>query len=590
MPTVDVRRDELFAALNQTFTDEQFDELCFEFGLELDEVTSEKEMIAKEQGSDRAANASEEVIYKIDVPANRYDLLCIEGLVQSLLVFLQRNTAVQYRRVEPAEGQRQRIVIQPDTAKVRPHVVGAVLRNIQLDETRLKSFIKLQDKLHQNICRKRTLVAIGTHDLDTLEGPFSYEALPPEQIVFTPLSETKDFSAKELMTHYKGESHLKQYLHIIEDKPVYPVIYDKNRVVLSMPPIINGEHSKMTANTRNVFIECTATDLTKATIVLNILVTMFSMYCKEPFTVEAVDVQLVDGSVCTYPELKYRTESVPVAEINGKVGINEPAEKLSSVLTRMCLTSELSEDKKIIAVTIPPTRADVMHACDIVEDVAIAYGYNNIEFVLPQTCTIGKQLPMNKLTDLLRADVAQAGFTEALTFTLCSRADVSSSLLHPIESVPAVHIGNPKTLEFQVARTTLLPGILKTVASNRKVSLPLKLFEISDIVVRDEKSEVGAKNLRSLCAVHYGRRPGFEVMHGLLDRLMQLREVPCTKDGSGYCLEASSDPTYFPGRCASVMVRGEKIGTLAVLHPDVLKNFELNLPCAVLDLAMEPLL
>ena len=126
---------------------------------------------------------------------------------------------------------------------------------------------------------------------------------------------------------------------------------------------------------------------------------------------------------------------------------------------------------------IPPTRHDIIHACDIYEDVAIAYGYNNIVKSLPKTNTIASQLPINKLSDQLREQLAQAGFTEALTFSLCSREDLSDKLRKPLSSVPAVHVANPKTLEFQVARTTLLPGLMKTIAANRKMPLPLKVNE-----------------------------------------------------------------------------------------------------------------
>ena len=73
---------------------------------------------------------------------------------------------------------------------------------------------------------------------------------------------------------------------------MYPVIYDSKDVVLSLPPIINGEHSKITLNTKNIFFEVTATDLTKASIVLDTLVTMFSQYCDKPFTVEPVITEL----------------------------------------------------------------------------------------------------------------------------------------------------------------------------------------------------------------------------------------------------------------------------------------------------------
>lgn len=80
---------------------------------------------------------------------------------------------------------------------------GAILRNVKFTQERYESFIALQDKLHQNLARQRTLVAIGTHDLDTIEGPFTYEALPPEKINFVPLNQKKSLNAVELMKFYE---------------------------------------------------------------------------------------------------------------------------------------------------------------------------------------------------------------------------------------------------------------------------------------------------------------------------------------------------------------------------------------------------
>ncbi|KAI8517266.1 hypothetical protein Bbelb_058470 [Branchiostoma belcheri] len=224
------------------------------------------------------------------------------------------------------------------------------------------------------------------------------------------------------------------------------------------------------------------------------------------------------------------------------------------------------------------------------EDVAIGYGYNNIQMTFPKTNTIGDQFGLNKVTDLLRQDIAAAGFTEVLSFSLCSRDDVAGKLNKDIESSGAVHIANPKTLEFQIARTTLLPGILKTIASNKKMPLPMKLFEISDIILQDKDKDVGAKNLRHFCAVYYNKNPGFEIIHGLLDRFMQLLEVPYSKEGSGYFIRAADDPTFFPGRCAEVVVKAQVVGKLGVLHPDVITKFELNNPCAALEINLEALL
>uniref|UniRef100_A0A665W825 Phenylalanine--tRNA ligase beta subunit n=1 Tax=Echeneis naucrates TaxID=173247 RepID=A0A665W825_ECHNA len=530
MPTVGVKRDLLFKALGRTYTDEEFDELCFEFGLELDEITSEKEIISREQGDSKASGASDIILYKIDVPANRYDLLCLEGLVRGLQVFKNKLEAPRYRRVSPVNGEPQKLIITKETAAVRPFAVAAVLRNITFTQERYDSFIELQEKLHQNICRKRSLVAIGTHDLDTISGPFTYTAKAPGDICFRPLNQTKEYTATQLMSLYKTDSHLRHYLHIIEDKPVYPVIYDSNGIVLSMPPIINGDHSKITLKTKNVFIECTATDVTKAKIVLDMMVTMFSEYCSQPFTPFKV--------LLVFQELAYRTERLSSEFINCKVGINESTEKIAQLLTRMCLRSRATGVGDEIEVEIPPTRSDVIHACDIMEDAAVAYGFNNITRTTPRTYTVAHQFPLNKLTELLRQDLAAAGFTEALNFALCSQEDIADKLGKKISETKAAHISNPKTAEFQVARTTLLPGLLKTIAANRKMPLPLKLFEISDVVLQDE----------------------------------------------------TKDPTFFPGRCAEIFVQGKSVGRLGVLHPDVINRFELTMPCSALEMDVEPFL
>ncbi|XP_041968309.1 phenylalanine--tRNA ligase beta subunit [Aricia agestis] len=582
MPTISVKRDVLFAALGKSYTDEEFENLCFEFGLELDEVTTEKQMLMKEQGDQAGAGVSEEILYRIDIPANRYDLLCLEGLVNGILVFQGKKSPPKYK-VKKTEDCYA-LHLTPATAQIRPYAVAAILRGITFTKESYDSFIDLQDKLHQNICRKRTLVAIGTHDLDTIQGPFVYDALPPEDIKFKALNQTKEMTAPELMELYSSHAQLKQYLGIIRDSPVYPVIKDKNGVVLSMPPIINGDHSKITLNTKNVFIECTATDLTKASVVLDTIVCMFSEYCGNKYEVQQCKVYAPDGAYDLWPKIEYREEVIDVDNANSYIGINEDGDAVASMLSRMCLST--THENSLLRVKVPPTRHDVIHACDLYEDIAIAYGYNNIERRPAQVVTAGGQVPLNKLTEQLRVECAHAGYTEALTFTLCSREDVATKLGVDIDQEPAVHISNPKTLEFQVVRTRLLPGLLKTLAANKKMPLPLKLFEISDVVLKDEEAETGARNERRVCAVHCGRAGGFQFVHGLLDRLMRLLQTPWGADG--YALRQADDPAYFPGRCAEVVLRGKTIGKIGVIHPNVLTAFELSNPCSAVEINIEP--
>jgi phenylalanyl-tRNA synthetase beta chain len=406
-----------------------------------------------------------------------------------------------------------------------------VLRDIAFDEKRYNSFIELQEKLHQNICRRRMLVAIGTHDLDAIQGPFRYDAADPDSINFVPLThETRSFGGKELLDFYREDltvKHLEPYTHLIYDSPVYPVIYDSNNVVLSLPPIINGRHSRIKMHTRNVFIECTATDYTKANIVLDTIVTMFSEYCAIPFTVEPVEITYeIDGRVDITPKLSYRKERARVAEINGLIGVELDPELMCHLCTKMHLGPvQYIAEAESIEVTVPPSRSDILHAVDVIEDVAIAYGYNNVPKRVPQTLTVGRALPINHFCDLLREEIGRAGYVEMLTHGLCSRDDNFSRLRKP--DGQAVSLLNPANKEYQVVRTTLLPGALKTLHHNKSASFRdgIKLFEVSDVVLPCD-NEIGAQNERRLVALYSAFGAGFEIVHGLADRIMTLSQIP----------------------------------------------------------------
>ncbi|KAF4320130.1 hypothetical protein BBO99_00002457 [Phytophthora kernoviae] len=612
MPTVGVKRDELFAAMGKTYTDEEFDVLCFEFGIELDDITSEKQLKQREQGGDKDLSAhSDDVLYKIDVPANRYDLLCVEGIARALRIFLEKDRPPVYSLAPRAEGAHH-ITVKPNTKLIRPFVVSAVLRDVEFTQERYNSFIDLQDKLHQNICRRRTLVAIGTHDLDTIEGPFTYNALPPNEIKFVPLSQTKEFEAKELLDFYRTNvdvKHIKPYTDIIYDSPVYPVITDKNGTVLSFPPIINSEHSKISLNTKNVFIECTATDITKAKVVLNTMIAMFSEYCAKPFTVEPVQVIYEDESVNKNemtPDLINRSVEVQIKNIYSMLfGKGEPinldVDRICRLCNKMQLDAKPSGNGKTIIAEVPITRSDILHPVDVIEDVGIAYGFNNIPLTIPSTQTIGMAQPLNKLGDLLRDEISRAGYIELLTHGLCSHAENFEYLNRADDGQSAVVLSNPATAEFEVVRTSMLPGVLKTIQNNKAMSIKegLKLFEVSDVVVIDNNTDIGAKNVRRICAAYTGPTDGFEVIHGLVDRIMQLMGIPSELEMPAgtkefYTVTPAEERTYFPGRCAYLMLQKEdakplRLGTFGVLHPEVLRNFDLLNPTSVLEMDLEPL-
>lgn len=196
MPTIAVDKPALYKALGKDYTRDEFDELCFEFGIELDEDTTDQKRPVVD-------GVEEPPQLKIEIPANRYDMLCFEGIAMNLNVFLGRQKVPDYRLVQPKDGKLLEVTVKPETQGVRQYFSCAILRGVKFDKATYDSFISLQDKLHQNLARQRTLVAIGTHDLDTLKCPFTYEALPPEDIEFAPLNQTKSMNARDMMTFFE---------------------------------------------------------------------------------------------------------------------------------------------------------------------------------------------------------------------------------------------------------------------------------------------------------------------------------------------------------------------------------------------------
>lgn len=590
MPTVAVDKQDLFDLLGKNYTNKEFDELCFQFGIELDEDTTEDV-----KGTDERPEL------KIEIGANRYDMLCIEGIAQALNEYLGRSKLPEYKLV-PSKPEYS-LTIKQSTEQIRPFAAGAILKGIKFTQRSYDSFIALQDKLHSNLCRQRTLVAMGTHDMDTLVGPFTYEALPPKDIKFAPLNQTQTMDGEQLMEFYQNDKNLGKYLHIIEGSPVFPVILDNNRTVCSLPPIINSNHSKITLETKNVFLDITGTDKTKVEVVLNQLVAMFSRYCSEPFTIEPIEViSEHNGQSRICPDLTQRELPVEKSYINSCLALELTSEEICELLKKTSLIASPSKtDDNIIDVKIPITRPDVLHACDVMEDCAISYGYDNLIKTYPKTeATTAYPLPINKVGDILRIASAQAGWLEVLPLTLCSHDENFKFLRDddPKSLAQAVLLANPKTIEYEVVRTSLVPGILKTIRENKKHAIPIKVFECGDIVLKDSSLERQAKNQRNWSAAYAGNKSGFEYIQGLLTKIMQTLRVDFLVDPSsgerGFWTESSEEKKmFFPGRGAAVFYRSKKdgetvkIGHLGVLHPEVVSSFEIPFAVSIVEINAE---
>jgi len=371
-----------------------------------------------------------------------------------------------------------------------------------------------------------------------------------------------------------------------------------------MPPIINSNHSKISPKTRNIFIDITATDKTKAEICNNILVSMFSQYTEEPFTIEPIQIISSHNHESRQaPDLAPRETQASISYINACCGLSLSAIEICALLKRMSYTaSPSSASPDLVDVHIPPTRADVLHQADIMEDVAIAYGFNNLPRSFPNISgTVAQPLAINKLSDIVRLEAAMAGWSEVLPLTLCSHAENFANLNRIDDGTTAVKLANPKTAEYQVVRTSLLPGLLKTLRENKHHSVPIKIFEVSDVAFKAPHLERKSRNERHFAAAWLGKNSGFEIVHGLLDRVMLMLKSAfiTSEEGLGgkevgecvYWISEVDDKTFLPGHAASVHLRmggrEQVIGVFGILHPSVLEKFELRYPVSTLEVNIE---
>ena len=361
------------------------------------------------------------------------------------------------------------------------------------------------------------------------------------------------------------------------------MVLDAKERILSVPPVINSKFSRIKATTTNILIEATNIDVVKANIVLDTMIAMFSEYCEEPFTCEPVDViyeqngEISPIRIETTPLLSQRTCDAKVKDINGTIGINVSVEDMLKYCDKMMLGPAIHiPETDSIRVQVPCTRSDVLHAVDVIEDIAIAYGYNNIVTSVPPTLTVGAPLPINQFTDLLRAEIARGGYVEMLSHGLCSTAENFTNLRRPITN-EAVSLANPANVEYEVVRTTLIPGALKTLAHNRSISHKdgVKLYEISDVVVRDENSDTGCRNERHIVSLYAAHTAGFEHIHGLVDRIMLCVQIQAEKTYANtsltsdeisdrkrvarpnisYRVQHGNDPIYFDGMSAEIILQ-----------------------------------
>jgi phenylalanyl-tRNA synthetase beta chain len=502
---------------------------------------------------------------KLDMKdTNRPDLWSIEGVARELAGRYAGRTGLPKYTAKPSG-----IVVKVDRklAKIRPLTVCAVVRSLNITEDVLSQMIQLQEKVAMTFGRNRKEVAIGVYDLHKITSPIRFTSVKPDGIKFVPLESSESMTPAEILVkHQKGV----EYAGLLRGLSEYPIFIDAEDEVLSMPPIINSDHTgKVTSATHDVFIECSGFSMKFLMPALNVMVAALADRGGE---IQTVTVEYPDGKKET-PDMSPKKASLDIAYAKSLTGLDLTPKQMCALLGQARYDAKVSG--KRIEVLYPAYRQDIMHPRDIVEDMLISYGYNKVKPKVPTLPTAGAQEPMELFCDGLAEVMVGMGFQEVMSYMLTNKESVFGRMGLPEGKV--VEIENFVSSGWCVFRSWLLPSSIEFLSCNLHREYPQRIFEIGDVIVPDAKAETRARDERRLSASFCGIKAGYEHMASALDALL-------SSIGIEYKLRPAQNPAFIPGRTAEVVCGSDVIGIVGEIHPRVLNAWKIEMPVASFEL------
>ncbi len=503
-------------------------------------------------------------IVEIEVFPNRPDLISLQGFVRGFSAFLGKNTGLkQYKVNMPLDDYV--VVIDKSVKDVRPYTACAIVKNIKFDEDKIKDIINLQEKLHITVGRNRKKLAIGVYPLEKIKLPIKFEAREPKKIQFIPLGENKLMTGSQILENHPTG---KDYAHLLLENKKYPVFVDANNNILSMPPIINSnETGKITEKTKDVFVECSGFDLNILKKVLNILVTTLSDMGGNIYA-----MKIKYDKDLTTPDLTPETMKISLKNTNKLIGLDLKEKDLEKFLPQM------GYEYNNGTVKVPAWRTDVLHEVDIIEDVAIAYGYDRLDPEVLEVATTGEESKENIFKTTLAEILIGIGLQEISTYHLIKETEINKK-----DKPEQIELENSKT-EYKYLRTNLLVPALRILSENKNNEYPQNLFEIGTIfgLDKEHKTETGVVENESLICILCSEQANYTKIRQILDYLFRTIDV-------NFVVLPETRKEYIEGRTGVISVNGIVLGHIGEIHPETLSNFEISTPVAALELNLTEL-
>jgi len=499
---------------------------------------------------------------EIEIFPNRPDLLSLQGYVRAFKSFIGKSTGlIKYKIHTPQRNYK--VKIDKSVKSVRPYTVCAIVKNLSLNDEKIKEIVNIQEKIHSTLGRNRKKLAIGVYPLEKIKLPIKYEAKKPSEIRFIPLDINREMNASQILKKHPAG---KEYAHLLEGNSKYPIFIDANKKILSMPPIINSEETgKVTGKTNGVFVECSGFDKSMLKKTLNILVTTFADLGGSIYS-----MAIEDGTRTITPDLTPEKMKISLDNVNKLLGTKFKERDIEKLLEKMGYNYVNK------TVYIPAWRTDIMHEVDLIEDIAIAYGYDKFVPEIPEVATVGEESRKSKLERKVSEILAGLGLLETSSYHLIKPEEIKKMKL---STQNTLEIEDSKT-EYKILRPGLLTPALRILSENKDNEYPQNIFEIGTIFSPDS-NHITETGIHEKTNMIIALTPGnFTEAKQHLDYLFRNLELQ-------YTLKESEHNSLIPGRTGEIILNNKSIGYIGEVHPQTLKSWNLRMPLAVIELNLD---
>ncbi|MBQ1662717.1 MAG: phenylalanine--tRNA ligase subunit beta, partial [Treponema sp.] len=475
------------------------------------------------------------------------------------------------------------IDVAPDLKDIRPYLVAFVISGKPIDEPMLKDIIQTQEKLCWNFGRKRKTISMGVYRQSQIKWPVHQTAADPDNTSFVPLQGTERQTLREIVqTHPKG----KDYGWILKDFKKYPLLVDDNKEVLSMAPIINSAHlGAVEVGDSDLLVELTGDDMGSLMLSANIVACDFfdAGYKILPVKIHhAYDTGF--GTDVVTPYYYQPTTDARLCAINKKLGCDLTEAQVTDALKRMGNTVSVKKEggETIFTVKPAPYRNDFLHEVDVIEDVMIGMDLDFFAPASPNDFTVGRLLPITVYSRKVKEIMAGMGYQEMIFNYLGSKKTYIDNMGISGENV--IEIANPMSENYQFIRPSIIASLFEAEAQSGNAVYPHKIFEVGKIAYIDPtEKQTGTRTIQSLGFLTSANNANFNDAASEVSTLLYYLDHK-------YEVKETDDPRFIPGRQAGIIVNGKQVGIFGEVHPQVLENWQVGVPCVAGEMDLEYLM